>query len=102
MALSIIKEKLENLQQRLLRLTTVNHLLNTNFQRRELDRFRVIDELSPEEIFAIDRCQNSEKQLVPSERAREVSKYLGWQKCSKRASDYIKKSLEEASNNVEI
>ena len=51
MAFSIVKEKLEKLQQRLLKLATSNQLLNTNFQSRGLDRFRIIDEL-PDQLYS--------------------------------------------------
>ena len=44
------KEKLKRLQQRLLKLTAGNQLLNTNFRARGLDRFRIIDEL-PNNIY---------------------------------------------------
>ena len=44
------KEKLKRLQQRLLKLTAGNQLLNTNFRARGLDRFRIIDEF-PNNIY---------------------------------------------------
>ena len=44
------KEKLKRLQQRLLKLSAGNQLLNTNFRARGLDRFRIIDEL-PDNIY---------------------------------------------------
>ena len=59
---------------------------------------RKFDEVSPEEIVAIDMYQNHEKNLVPSERAKEVSKFLGWQKCSTKASNYIKNAFDKAKN----
>jgi len=59
---------------------------------------RKFDEVSPEEIFPIDRYQNADKHLVPSERAKEVSKFLGWQKCSEKASSYIKNAFDKAMN----
>ena len=60
---------------------------------------RKFDEVSPEELAAISVLAGKNKpSLSPTQRAKEISRYLGWQKCSNKAAEHIVEALESAEN----
>ena len=62
---------------------------------------RKFNEVCPEEVAAIAAVTcKKETYLSPSERAKKVSQFLGWQKCSGKASDHLTGALEEAENSI--
>lgn len=64
---------------------------------------RKFDEVSPEELAAISVIAGRNKPaLSPTQMAREISRYLGWQKCSNKAAEHIVEALELAKNQVII
>lgn len=68
----------------------------TSIEESDKRRF---EEVSPEELAAISAiaCKNKSF-LTPTQKAREVSRYLGWQKCSNKAAEHIIQAVEAAKN----
>ena len=64
---------------------------------------RKYDEVAPEELAAIGAvaCRNKPA-LSPTQEAKEISRYLGWQKCSIKASEHIAACVEVALNKRKL
>tara|TARA_B100000767_G_C19286030_1_gene337427 strand:+ start:174 stop:389 length:216 start_codon:yes stop_codon:yes gene_type:complete len=61
---------------------------------------RKTEEISLEEITAISKwCKRDRPNIPKSDLAKEISKYLGWRKCSNQAQEFIISAMQQAANN---
>jgi len=68
------------------------------YAQEEVDK-RKTEELCPEEINAIGMWYKRERPNISrSDLAKEISKFLGWQKCSKQAQEFIFGALNSVTN----